>query len=282
MTAPTRVHPRGLADHLLATGERTATTERVAALLGVPPERVSGAIAAARHDGSMVSISKGLWGAVAPGWRRLLTNPPADYMDALMAHLGHRYYVAYRSAAAAFGVHHHSFGYLQVAVDSYCRNRWIGRVPVEFVRSGRVGLVPTARKRLGDHEVTVTTPEATVFDLVERTDLAGGLGEVGTALGDMQTVGLLDGEALAEVSALFPRSVAQRAGHILEHMHRELEEQIREPLDLGPLAAAVGRRGAQTVYLTPPSRAPRTWTGPEAVVDERWRVRIDREIDHDL
>ena len=210
------------------------------------------------------------------------TNPPAEYIDDLMAHLGHRHYVAYRSAAAVYGVSHHSFRGVQVAVDAYCRDRWIGDVPLRFVRGSRVGAVPTRRARFGTAQVTVSTPEATVLDLMERPDLGGGLGYVANALGDMLVFGLLDAEALAAVSELYARSVVQRTGHVLDRMHHDLAWAIDKPLGLGPLEDALAGRGVRTVTLTAGRAAPQPPPAGEAPVDRRWQVVVDCEIEHDL
>jgi len=280
MAAP--IPARDLADHMIATGELTATPERVGELLGVPTSRVSAALAVARDDDSIVSVTRGLYGAVKKHWRRMRTQPPADYLDALMGHLGHRYYLAYRCAARAYGVGHRPPRIVQVAVDSYCRERRIGDVLVCFYRNQRVGKVPTARRRYGDYEVTASIPEVTVFDLVERlVPAGGGFAEVGNNLGEFQSPQQLDAGILLEVSKLFPCAVVQRTGHILESMSRDLGPWVTEPLDLDPLVESVHRRGARLLDLATP-RSFIDWTGPDVAVDDRWKVRVNRDIDHDL
>ncbi len=281
MTSP--IPALDLADRMIATGELTATPERVAELLGVPTSRVSAALAVARDDGSIVSITRGLYGAVQKGWRRMRTQPPADYLDALMEHLGHGYYLAYRSAARAYGVGHRSPRCVQVAVDSYCRERRIGDVLVCFYMNRRVGQVPTARRQLGDYEVTASIPEVTVFDLVERlVGVGGGFAEVGNNLGDFQATNQqLNADVLLEVSELFPCAVVQRTGHILESMRKDLGPWVTEPLDLDPLAESVHRRGARLLDLATP-RSFIDWTGPDVAVDDRWKIRVNCDIDHDL
>ncbi len=137
MPEQAKIKPRDLPEFLLASGETFVSTERVGQLLGVRSARVSRSLAAARRERRIVSITKGMWAPVEEGWRHLGAHPPAEYLDDLMAHLGHRHYVAYRSAAAAYGVIHHSFQAFQVAVDAYCRDRTIGGVPLTFVRSAR-------------------------------------------------------------------------------------------------------------------------------------------------
>lgn len=283
MAGQARIKPRDLPEFLLASGETLVSTERVARLLGVRPSRVSRSLTTARRDRRIVSVTKGMWAPVEEGWRRLGAHPPAEYLDDLMAHLGHRHYVAYRSAAAVYGVSHHSFAAFQVAVDAYCRDRTIGGASLRFVRSSRVGVVPVRRQPYGHSaHVTVSTPEATVLDLVERPQLGGGLDYVATILGDMQAFGLLNGRELASVSALYPRAVGQRAGHMLDYMARELADMVDRPLDLEPLERALAARGAETVTLSCGREAPPTRAAAASVVARRWKVLVDYDIEHDL
>lgn len=60
-----RVRPDRICDYLLENGERFATTERLAELLGIGPARVSHVLAEARRNREMVSVTKGGWGAGA-------------------------------------------------------------------------------------------------------------------------------------------------------------------------------------------------------------------------
>ena len=283
MPQQAKIKPRDLPEFLLASGETFVRTERVAQLLGVRPARVSRCLTAARREGRIVSITKGMWAPVEEGWRHLGAHPPGEYLDDLMAHLGHRHYVAYRSAAAVYGASHHSFPAFQVAVDAYCRDRTIGGAHLRFVRSSRVGSVPVRRQPYGHGaQVTVSTPEATVLDLVERPQLGGGLDYVATTLGDMQAFGLLDARELAAVSEIYPKAIVQRAGHILDYMSRELAGMIDRPLDLGSLEHALAVRGTQTVTLSCGHEAPPTRSAAAAGTDRRWKVLVDYEIDHDL
>ena len=276
---PTEIKPRELPALLISAGEEFVSTQRVADLLGVPSGQVSRRLEPARRDRRIVSVTKGAWVPVEEGWSHLGAPPPDEYLDRLMAHLGHRYYVAYRSAAAAYGVSHHSLPVYQVAVDSYCRDRTIGAARLRFVRSARVGRVPVRRRPCGPSaSLTVATPEATAFDLVERPLLGGGLDYVATILGDMQAVGLLDADELAAVSALYPRAVVQRAGHLLDHMSRELSTTF--PLDA--LRKALDGRDTRTVTLSCGVGAAPTRPAAGAAVDRRWKVLVDYEIEHDL
>ena len=286
MVAPmsdTRVHPRHLADYLLERGERFVTTERCAELLRVKPENVSRSLAPARHANQMVSVTNRAWVPVPPPWRRLHGAPPVhDYLDDMMHHMGHSYYLGYRAASELHGVSHHSFAHYHIVTPAPHRNRRIGRSFLCFVR-GNPNRIPTVRKSVGyetNADVVVSTPEATAFDLIQRPILSGGIDYVATLIGDMLTAGLLNINSLCAVADLYPMSVAQRLGYVVEIMHGHLQWAIRSPLDMEPLAKIVADRNAREVRLMYTSLSGLTEV-KRTPLSRRWRLKIDRVLEPD-
>jgi hypothetical protein len=103
------------------------------------------------------------WGAV----------PASHFVDPLMAHLGHPYYVGLLSAAEAHGAAHQRPQVFQVLVDGRVRDRSFGRVRLEFHTSSRVGSLPTVRVNTPTGQMTVSVPEVTAFDVVQFVDASG-------------------------------------------------------------------------------------------------------------
>lgn len=278
----TRIHPRHLADYLLERGERFVTTERCAELLRVKPENVSRSLAPARHANQMVSVTNRAWVPVPPPWRRKGAPPLLDYLDALMAHLRHPYYLGYRAAAAVYGVSHHSFAHYHIVTPAPHRERRIGRSFLCFVR-GNPNRIPTVRKPVGyktNADIVVSTPEATAFDLIQRPILSGGIDYVATLIGDMLTAGLLNINSLCAVADLYPMSVSQRLGYVVEIMHGHLQWAIRSPIDMEPLAKIVADSNAREVRLMYPSLSGLNEV-KRTPLSRRWRLKIDRVLDPD-
>jgi len=273
-----RVRPDRICDHLLENDERFATTERLAVLLGVRPARVSHVLAEARHNREIVSVTKGGWAPVPAADRKMRRAPMVtDYLDKMMRFMGHDYYVGYVSAASAHGSHHYSHASCQIVTPRQHRSRNVGRTHLQFIR-GRVRPELIRRKERPVGTTWITNPEATIFDLVARPEIAFGFHHVSTIIGDMLlTEGLLDTQRMTKTAAWYPRSVVQRVGYITEIMRGHLEWACRSRLDLGPLADLVHDGSSREVSLTGKpsliSESTRTVTG------NKWMVLVDHVLD---
>lgn len=272
-----RVSPDLISDYLLENGERFVTTERLAELLGVRPARVSHVLATARHNSEIVSVTKGGWAPVLPAYRQKRRAPEVyDYLDDMMRFMGHEYYVGYDSAAAVYGAHHFSSLSFKIVTPHQHRERMVGRLPLQFIRGHvRPQLIQRRKRRFG--VIWVTSPEATVFDLVARPRIAYGLDHVATIIGDMLTTDEIDGRKLAETATWYPRVAAQRVGYMAEIMQGHLAWAGADCLDLEPLADLVHDEASRPVRLDGrphlSAEASRTDTG------DKWLVRVDHVLD---
>lgn len=263
------VSPSALADWLIARGRHFVTTEEVADLVGVEPSVVSVSLQRAREANKIVSVTKGGWVPVPPEYRDAGAPPPLHYIDPLMRHLGHAYYVGLLSAARLHGASHQVPMVLQVVTPALLRDRRIGSNRLEFIRRSSASRRPTVQRNVPTGRITVATPEVTVFDLVEAPSSGAGLGNVATVIGDLLQEGTIDTDALAEAAADYPSAVAQRTGYLVERMASEVGASIQ--LDwLEKLVA-----GATYTVLDP--QRPR-----EGEHDRRWRVIVNTDIEHDL
>jgi len=96
----TSPEPRGLADWLLSRGRRWVTTTEAAELLGIPERHVAPPLAQSRRREYLSSSpTKGLYVAIPPEFRSWGVVPGAHFVDPMMRHLGHDYYVCFLSAA---------------------------------------------------------------------------------------------------------------------------------------------------------------------------------------
>ena len=121
--------------------------------------------------------------------------------------------------------------------------------------------VPTGR-------IWVSTPEITVFDLVEAPQHGAGLSNVATIIGEFLIDSSLDPDKLAPVGAAYPAAVAQRVGYLIDFMAAEVGAE----LDTAPLREVV----ADSRYR-PLARA-----GDGDHHDPRWHVVANTRIEHDL
>lgn len=262
--------PRDLADWLLARGRHWATSEEVATLLAMPLTHVSPSLARWIKKGFLFSPTKGVYVPIPPEYRSWGAVPASHFIDPLMRHLDHDYYVCLLTAAEAHGFAHQRPQQFQVMTSARLRDRSFGRVQVSFVTSSGAGSRPTISKNTPTGTMRVSTPEATALDLVSRPLDSGGLSNVATILAEMIQDGALDLDKLADVAAAYPVAVAVRTGWLLEFVANEAGSTV----DVDALHRVAGKRG------TP---APLEAYGPRrGPIDERWNVIINGPVEPDL
>ena len=263
------VNPSALADWLIARGRHFVTTDEVAELVGVEPAVVSVSLQRAREANKIVSVTKGGWVPVPPEYREAGAPPPLHYIDPLMRHLGHPYYVGFLSAARLHGASHQVPMVLQVVTSALLRERRIGSNRIEFIRRSSTAHRPTVERNVPTGRITVAAPAVTVLDLVEAPASGGGLDNVATVIGDLLEEGAIDPDALAEAAADYPSAVAQRTGHLVERMAGEVGASIQ----LDRLEQLL----ADATYTVLDPQRPR-----DGEHDRRWRVIANTDVGHDL
>lgn len=262
--------PRDLADWLLARGRHWVTSAEVASLLGIPPEQVAPRLAGARRRGHLFSPTKGAYVPIPPEYRSWGAVPAAHFIDSMMLHLDHPYYVGLLSAAELFGVAHQRPQVFQVVTTARLRDRSFGRVDISFITVADMASRPTTTRNTPTGTVCLSTPEVTLFDVVAMPAQAGGLSNVATVVGEMLEGDLLASAALGNVARRYPTSVAQRAGWLLDLVG----EEAGTSLDLDGLLAVAHRRSTPTLLLA---------GGPQAgPLDQRWNVVVNGQVESDL
>ncbi len=265
------VRPSDLADELIAHGQHFVSLDELAERLHVRPSRVYGSIHRAVDAGKLVSVTKGGWVPVPPEYRKQGAPPVSHFIDPMMAHLGHAYYVGFLSAAAIHGASHQAPMVFQVATPALLRHRNIGRSRVQFVRRSQAVHRATQRQLVPTGRINVSTPEVTVLDLVEDPSLGAGISNVATVIGDLISYDLVDVEQMAIDARDYPITVAQRTGHLLDFMSGELDIA----LGTDPLNHLIADASPPTTPLRSghPRRGDR---------DARWRVEVNLDVEHDL
>ncbi len=264
----TAVQPGALADWLLSQGRHFITTAEAATVLGVAPTRVPASLERAREAGKMISVTKGGWVPVPPGHRSAGAPPASHYIDQLMIHLGHDYYVAMLSAAAIHGASHQSPMVFQVVTPARLRERRIGRSRIQFLQRSDIESRPRERHTVPTGRITVSTAEVTVLDLVESPQHAGGLSNVATIIGDLLDDKKLDPGGLVDAARNYPSPVAQRVGYLVDLM----ADETGTSLNTDPLQQHVA---SSRYHELSPGHG-------DGERDQRWHVIINSDIEHEL
>ncbi len=237
-------------------------------MFDIDADSVPASLERAREAGKLISVTKGGWVPVPPQYRSAGAPPPSHFIDQLMQHLGHPYYVGFLSAAAIHGASHQAPMVFQVVSSAKLRERRIGRGRLRFIQRAAVSERPRLQHNVPTGRIWVSTPEVTLFDLVEASDEGGGLSNVATIVGELLTDERLDKSALAQVRQLYPSAVAQRVGHLVDFMADETGVRF----DTNELNEALG--DVRYRELSP--------SAGDGERSGRWHIINNTEIEHDL
>jgi predicted transcriptional regulator of viral defense system len=255
---------RELPDVLMAQGRHTASTEELLQLTGLDRDALHNGLHRLRESGSIVSPTRGLYAVVAPQYRAW-GAPPADwFIDAMMVHLGRRYYIALLTAAAMHGAAHQAPQSFQVITEKHVPDRDLGRNRLRFYTNRHISDVETERRTGPSGYLQLATRESTAVDLAQHPRQSGGLSNVATVLIEL---GSLDGAALGQIARSRGRATARRLGWLLEHH--------RPDVDVGALRIiARPQEGAPTLLSA--SGAAR------GSLDRSWGLRLNTDVQPDL
>ena len=262
------VSPSELADWLIGQGRHFITTADAAGVLGVSAASVAASLERPRKAGKLISVTKRGWVPVPPEFRSAGAPPPSHFIHQLMEHVGHPYYVGFLSAAAILGASHQAPMVFQVVTPARLRRRRIGRGRIQFIQRAAAVERPRWQHGVPTGRIWVSTPEVTVFDLVESPQDGAGISNVATVVGSLLMDGSLDPVALASVGAEYPVAVAQRSGYVIDFMAGETGVEF----DTARLQALV----ADSRYRHLSSG------GGSGRHDPRWHVVVNADIEHDL
>jgi len=190
---------------------------------------------------------------VTPEHRAFGAPPVAWWLDDYLGWLRHPYYLALQSAAGAYGSEPQAIQVAQVMTDKPRREIGVGRLRIRFFVKRGIERTPTRPLSGAFAPLRVSTPEATVFDLIRYAPRIGGIGsaiETLTPLLPLVRVGEFDRVLRAEDEP----AIAQRLGYIFEKAgEARLAEVIRRwlPSRLALVPLASSRTNPTTSHEAP-------------------------------
>lgn len=262
--------PKDLADWLLARGKHWITTAEVANLINIPVNQVRMATARSVNKKQLFSPTRGAYVPIPPEFRSWGVVPASHFIDALMKHLNHDYYVGYLSAAEVHGSAHQRPQVFQVLTPARLKDRSFGRVRIEFTYSTNLSRRPFVIVNTPTGEMKVSSPEVTVFDLVADPQNGGGLSNIATVIAELLDDGRVSNTALAEIAVLYSVAVRQRVGWMIDTVIPRAAPEF----DLSALAHTVRARTEPTPLDVAGRRAGR--------LDDRWNILVNTVVEPDL
>jgi predicted transcriptional regulator of viral defense system len=253
-----------LPDLLISRGRYATSLADIRALTGLSDAAIVSGLQRLRRQQRVFSPTRGLYVVVPPEYRSWGVVPADWFIDDMMRHLDHRYYVALLSAAALHGAAHQAPQLFQVMANARVLDRTLGRVRLRFYSSGHIMDTPTETIVVHTGSIPVSSREATVVDLVRLPRAGGGIDNVATILAE---IGELDGSTLATLAARYGRAATRRTGWMVE--------RYGSCPDLQPLrsAARLDLGAPDLLAASGPRRGP---------TDRDWRIKLNVLVEPDL
>lgn len=173
--------------------------------------------------------------------------PPAIWwLDDYFKWLGRPYYLALQSAASSLGSNQQALQVTQVMTDRPCRALKVGRIQVRFFV--KRGIARTSIQQLAQAAapLSISTPEATAFDLIRYATSIGGIERVAETISPLLPL-LRASELKRVLEAENETATAQRLGFVLEvsgaqRLAQATHDWLPAKLALVPLSPLQGDR----------------------------------------
>lgn len=297
--ADTVLRPGELRDFLVEGNRWFASSDELCELLGVLPGSLHGSLHRPVERGEMANVCPRGWVPVPDHCRGepCPMPPPTWYLDEMMRHMGHSYYVGYNAAAERWGAAHHRSLVVPVVTTARSSHRTARSLershPASADAAARIRYVhrdPAGRsvdERIWDvgcthppgTRVVYSSPEATLLDAAERPDLVMGPDNVCNIACGMLLWGHMTPAGLAAEALGYPIHARQRAGTIMDRA----VEHTGIDFDLGPLRAAVPRHPKKTpLYKSVERWFPAAHAVPDPLPADRWGTLLNGLLDPDV
>jgi hypothetical protein len=168
-----------------------------------------------RDKVTRVSRRQSFYLIVAPEHRAMGAPPAVWWLNDYFNWLGRPYYLALQSAASSFGSNPQALQVSQVMTDRAFRPVTVGRIQVRFFVKRGIGRTPKQQLAQASAPLSISTPEATAFDLIRYASRIGGIERAAETIAPLLPA-LRARELKRVLGAEDERAIAQRLGFVLE------------------------------------------------------------------
>jgi predicted transcriptional regulator of viral defense system len=248
---------------LLSDGRAVFTRDEAVAALHVTPRGFLKAAERQQSRKSLLNPRHGFYVVVPPQYLSWGSPPPSWYIDDLMRHERHPYYVGLLKAAELHGATHQAVMEFQVVTDKRIPKLRAGRSIISFFY--RKDMKPVA-DAIADHKtdtgrMRVSSPELTALDLLRYSHAVGAIDSIATVLADLGPK--IKSEQLGKLAPAFERTVIQRLGYLLDHLKfpeqaKALHDHLAHFKTL-PWVELEPKRGSDAKFSSPPLERNARW-----------------------
>jgi predicted transcriptional regulator of viral defense system len=203
---------------LQSAGQVVFTRDQALTALGITQHGFLKAAGKQQARRALVNPRRGFYVVVPPQYLSWGAPPPAWYIDDLMRHEGHPYYVGLFKAAELHGATHQAAMEFQVVTDKRLPRIRAGRSIVAFFfRKDMAHIVDAVIEHKTDTgHMKISSPELTALDLLRYAHVTGTIDSIATALSDLGDK--IRPELLNKLAPAFERAVIQRLGYLLDYL----------------------------------------------------------------
>ena len=221
-----------------------------------------------REKGEIINIRKGFYTLLPIEYQSMGAIPVEFYIDDLMGYLSKNYYVGLFSAAMFHGAAHQQPQEYFVITEAP-KPRKIKHVHfnINFSEKKHFSIYDIESKKTETGYFNMSGPALTFLDLIYFEKIIGGYNRIITVLQELMEV-MSMGKMREAVKNSFPDSTFQRAGYIADYHlnHKKLAYIFERKL---------AKSKPRTILL-------KSSGAPEGIVDDKWKVMVNVEIDSDL
>lgn len=252
----------GFIKNLLADGRISFSIDDMATL-EVEQATLSKALYRLVQKGAIYPIRRGYYAVITPEYMRRGIVPETLFVDDLMGYLNREYYVSLLSAAALHGAgHQQPMSFFITHNGNPLRNIVSDKHHINFINRkvwGKDVVMPMKTKSGYLH---VSTPEATLFDLIENQRILG-LSRIYEVILELSEG--VKTNRLRSTAQLFSVATRQRLGYILDTLEinatvigKSLQKETLHPVYLSLMAEKKGE------------------------LDSKWQIIVNDKISTDI
>jgi predicted transcriptional regulator of viral defense system len=252
---------------LLSAGRVVFSREEAESTLGISRGAFLDAAEGLQRKRYLIRPRQGFY-VVVPPYYSFWGAPPAGwYIDDLMRHEGHPYYVGLLKAAELHGAAHQAVLEFQVITDKRMQRIRAGRSIIAFYYRKEMKTIESGveNRKTDTGRMRISSVELTALDLVRYPHAVGGLDNIATVLSEL--AGKIDPDKLGALAQSFERSVGQRLGYLLSRVgHEDRTIALHEHLHRGS--------SLRWIELDPTEPSDSDFALEPKERDERWRVVV--------
>ncbi|MEX0943329.1 MAG: type IV toxin-antitoxin system AbiEi family antitoxin [Pseudomonadales bacterium] len=262
-------------EDLLSSGRVSFTRDEAQQRLGMSRAAFLSAAARLQRQGKLLLPRHGFYVIVPPQYYSWGAPPPEWYIDGLMQHEDHPYYVALLKAAEMHGASHQAVMEFQVITNKQIPMLLVGRSNIAFYFRRNISAVSEGIEayKTDAGYIRLAGVELTALDLLRYPHAAGGLDHIATVLTDLAKK--LDPAKLGFLATAFERNYVQRLGFLLDYLGHDVA--ARHLLRLLENMSSL----TWTELDPPPRNVDPDLADPVTERDRRWRMIVRRppEVD---